>query len=164
MELLDTRQESLQNLRKNRPIRYRIRFPSTASVPRVTKIVLNNWIVCHGPPETGFYVTEIRLEHTLYTPAPLQQVLKDTDYDNTTAIEDDISYEEEDEADDDFVIDSMLDQQNDPFVELLDQPLQQMYSPWQIFPMPQRPNYIPAVPQIYPDSADLSPIHESFHR
>lgn len=50
-------------------VRYKITFPVAWPLPKVTSIILNNQIICTGPPDIGNAITAIKLEHNLYTEA-----------------------------------------------------------------------------------------------
>lgn len=48
MELMESRAESIENIRRGHPVRYRVTFPMLPTLPKVNRIVLNNWIICTG--------------------------------------------------------------------------------------------------------------------
>ncbi|GBP00588.1 Proclotting enzyme [Eumeta japonica] len=59
----------LQDYNRGRSIGYRIHFPVTSPLPRLTDIFVNDNLFCQGTGDTltpGRYVTTIRLRHTLY--------------------------------------------------------------------------------------------------
>lgn len=57
VELLETRAESIENIRRGHAVRYRVRFPLLPALPKVTRIVLNNWMICSGPPGKSISLT-----------------------------------------------------------------------------------------------------------
>lgn len=57
---------ALDSIVYGRNIKYKVNFPSQHILPKLTKILYNNRLICSGPPESG-YVTTIKLEHTLRT-------------------------------------------------------------------------------------------------
>lgn len=89
VELYGSRQDAIQEIRSNQKVRYRVRFPVQDPLPRLTQLSLNGQVYCRGPPgkfdyldltinrisrqnfhfvsETGAFVTQIKLEHTLFT-------------------------------------------------------------------------------------------------
>ncbi|XP_063708228.1 serine proteinase stubble-like [Culicoides brevitarsis] len=74
LELLGKKAAALQSILYGRRIRYKVNFPMQHTLPRLTKIVYNGQLICHGPPEQGL-VTVIRLEHTLKTENQLDLVI-----------------------------------------------------------------------------------------
>lgn len=87
VELYGSREAAIKEIRSNQPVRYRVRFPLQNPLPKLTQLSVNGRILCTGPPgrsthifpfrtcntntklfiEIGSYVTQIKLEHTLFT-------------------------------------------------------------------------------------------------
>ncbi|XP_059477553.1 proclotting enzyme-like [Neocloeon triangulifer] len=54
------------------PIIYRVTFPLQNPLPSITKIVVNNRVVCSANPGNVYgYVTNLRLDHSLTSPVPI---------------------------------------------------------------------------------------------
>lgn len=45
-----TKEEALQEVRFNQLVRYRVRFPLQNPLPKLTQIVVNEQVLCIGPP------------------------------------------------------------------------------------------------------------------
>ncbi|KAG4078193.1 hypothetical protein HA402_002245 [Bradysia odoriphaga] len=71
VELYASREETIQQIRFNQSVRYKIRFPSQIPLPGLVRLSVNGAVLCARPPVlvSGPYVTLIKLEHTLYTEA-----------------------------------------------------------------------------------------------
>ncbi|KAJ6635913.1 Serine protease gd [Pseudolycoriella hygida] len=67
VELFGSRQDAISQIQSNQPVRYRIRFPLQNPLPKLTQLSLNGQVLCSGPAEVAAYVTQIKLEHTLFT-------------------------------------------------------------------------------------------------
>ncbi|XP_050459471.1 serine protease gd-like isoform X2 [Cataglyphis hispanica] len=75
LELAQSKEESVRIVQQGRPLLYHIRFPLRQPIPLLTGIWFNDQQYCSGPRATGYIVTSIMLEHTLYPPnvLPLSQ-------------------------------------------------------------------------------------------
>ncbi|XP_037049414.1 serine protease gd-like [Bradysia coprophila] len=71
VELYASREDTIQQIRFNQSVRYKIRFPSQIPLPGLVRLSVNGAVLCARPPVlvSGPYVTLIKLEHTLYTDA-----------------------------------------------------------------------------------------------
>lgn len=49
IELSVSRAAALQNLINNKPTTYKVRFPLSSPLPKVTLIKYNNQVICSGP-------------------------------------------------------------------------------------------------------------------
>ncbi|XP_015432526.1 PREDICTED: serine protease gd-like [Dufourea novaeangliae] len=69
LELAQSRKQSVTAVEQGTPLRYNINFPVQHPLPTVTKIWLNNRLICTDPGATEqTSVTSIVLKHTLYPP------------------------------------------------------------------------------------------------
>lgn len=57
---------ALESIVFGRNIKYKVTFPLQHTIPKLTKILYNDQLICSGNPEPG-YVTTIKLEHTIRT-------------------------------------------------------------------------------------------------
>lgn len=76
LELLKSREETIQDILKNDPIKYLVKFPIQTTLPKIVSIDLNNQIICKADQEIqGFRTqTNIKLQHTLYTQLAAQKL------------------------------------------------------------------------------------------
>ncbi|XP_073948148.1 serine protease gd-like isoform X2 [Choristoneura fumiferana] len=68
LEPVSTSTLQLQQFYQNTPIDYRVHFPVTSPLPRLTNLIVNNNVLCYGPadiPQPNLYVTTISLQHKL---------------------------------------------------------------------------------------------------
>lgn len=47
----------LQNFNRGEPLQYRVHFPVTSPLPRLTSIAVNGNVMCYGPGGTYFSVS-----------------------------------------------------------------------------------------------------------
>ncbi|XP_028175360.1 spermosin-like [Ostrinia furnacalis] len=62
-------EHSLQRFNQGAPLTYRVHFPVTSPLPKLTSLVVNNQELCSGPPDfsqPGQYISTISLQHMLY--------------------------------------------------------------------------------------------------
>ncbi|GAB0088229.1 Serine protease gd [Sergentomyia squamirostris] len=69
LELWTTREITLQKIAQQEKVRYRVKFPPRTPIPHVSSITYNEHRICGNKMNRlgGLLVTQIRLEHTLYT-------------------------------------------------------------------------------------------------
>ncbi|XP_045503356.1 serine protease gd-like isoform X1 [Colias croceus] len=69
IQLLYPERNVLQDFNRGAPIDYRVNFPVSSPVPRLTGLSANDNLICYGigdSPGHGRYVTMISLQHALY--------------------------------------------------------------------------------------------------
>uniref|UniRef100_A0A1B0DF52 Peptidase S1 domain-containing protein n=1 Tax=Phlebotomus papatasi TaxID=29031 RepID=A0A1B0DF52_PHLPP len=83
LELWINRENTLQRIANNQKVRYRVKFPPEAPIPRVSSIIYNGKRICTNKPNylEGLLVTQIRLEHTLYTALAKERLSVGENYD-----------------------------------------------------------------------------------
>jgi hypothetical protein len=67
IEIIGDRTTIFKDIVNRRPAKYRVNFPLKRVLPRLLEVVVNGQSICTGPPAIGQVVTNINLEHTLYT-------------------------------------------------------------------------------------------------
>ncbi|XP_059610639.1 serine protease gd-like [Phlebotomus argentipes] len=67
--LWKNREDTLRRIAHHQAVRYRVKFPPHTPIPRVSSIIYNGHRICTNKPNyiEGLLMTQIRLEHTLYT-------------------------------------------------------------------------------------------------
>lgn len=70
LELYGSREAAQREIRQQRPVRYRVRFPTQSPLPSLKRVECNGRSICSGRGEYGGYITEIRLEHSFFTDLP----------------------------------------------------------------------------------------------
>lgn len=70
LELYGSREAAQREIRQQRPVRYRVRFPTQSPLPSLKRVECNSRTICSGRGEYGGYITEIRLEHSFFTDLP----------------------------------------------------------------------------------------------
>lgn len=81
LEPIGSKLDILQEANQGHPINYRVHFPVSSPLPRLTLLQVNGNVVCYGPGDIanpGSYVTTISLHHTLYLKSGTLNV--NTDY------------------------------------------------------------------------------------
>uniref|UniRef100_A0A8D8F8E7 Serine protease gd n=1 Tax=Culex pipiens TaxID=7175 RepID=A0A8D8F8E7_CULPI len=67
MNLLKSRESTVEDIMQGLPAQYRVNFPVQSILPTVLRIALNGQTICPGYRAQGRVITNINLEHTLYT-------------------------------------------------------------------------------------------------
>uniref|UniRef100_A0A1Q3EVR5 Putative trypsin n=1 Tax=Culex tarsalis TaxID=7177 RepID=A0A1Q3EVR5_CULTA len=67
LNLLKSRESTVEDIIQGLPAQYRVNFPVQSILPTVLRIALNGQTICTGYRAQGRVITNINLEHTLYT-------------------------------------------------------------------------------------------------
>ncbi|XP_044739030.1 serine protease gd-like [Chrysoperla carnea] len=90
LEMMGNARDLENSIFDKKSIRYKLTFPFRTILPKITKIIVNDEIICSNPLDVGL-ITEISLEHTLkFTPINIETDIfpNEIDYDTSN---DDIS-------------------------------------------------------------------------
>lgn len=81
LNLLKSRESTVEDIIQGLPAQYRVNFPVQSILPTVLRIALNGQTICSGYRAQGRVITNINLEHTLYT-QQLQTMLQNNQNNN----------------------------------------------------------------------------------
>lgn len=74
IELVKSRQETIDDIINGEPALYRVNFPLPNLLPMVLSIEINDRVICRGYRAAARVLTAIKLEHTFYAPLQLPKL------------------------------------------------------------------------------------------